>query len=325
MKKAFIIVLTILAMVGIAAAQADGTRVTVTAPPNTNYYNADGKAGHIQHGCMLCHAPHSASATISNAAVTPVGPVNKLNFDGGAVPPGWTPIPQPNGGGNVAGSIYLWGTALTAQTYTTWDGSNISSANVTNGKYSAVVHTLLCMSCHDNANSGYLMGLGYGKPTGNEWGVTNVVTDAYGDHIGLSTMNSAGTSWDTGSSLQNSHPVHAVYSSGGTNWKINTDGTFVDTTFALTNTLNGHPAKLWMDGGVAYVECTTCHDPHRETEFAFWNGSAYTVGTPNSTVFYLRGPYTDPTSGNGNTNANFCRSCHYSKSQAYQDNSGASK
>jgi len=335
MKKAMLIVLAILVMATIVVAQADSTTIPTTHAPNTTWYNVDGDNGHVKHGCMLCHAPHSANASIIATAVTPVGTFNPAQYP--------TPYSGPNpitsivtgfSGGPVAGNIYLWGTALTNQTYTTWEGSTISKANITAGEGSAVVHTLLCMSCHDNANSGYMMGLGYGTQANNgtQFGVTDVAGtgQGYGEHIGLSQVNSTGTNWNPASSLSNSHPVDVQYVSGvaAGNWLINADGTFVDTTFNMDGTHTGHPAKLWVDATSknAMVECTSCHDPHRETQFAYWNGSGYTVSTTaNSTIFYLRGPYSAPATGgnNGNINANFCRSCHYDKSEMYQNSSGA--
>jgi hypothetical protein len=329
MKKTLLIVLAILVMATLVVAQ-DSTTLPTTAAANTTWFNADGKAGHVSHGCMLCHAPHSANGTISSAPVTPVGTFNPAQYPTGYTGPNpITSIVTGNSGGPVAGSIYLWGTALTAQSYTTWEGTTISQANITSGKNSAVVHTLLCMSCHDNANSSYSMGMGYGKAPGTEYGTGNSVTDAYGDHIGLSQVNTTGTGWSIGSSLVNTHPVDVPYVSGvaAGNWLINPDGTFQDTTFNMDGTHTGHPAKLWVDGStnVAMVECTSCHDPHRETVFAYWNGTGYTIGAPGSTIFYLRGPYANPEAGNGNFNANFCRSCHYEKSAMYAANSGGAK
>jgi len=327
MKKAMFIVLAILVMAAVVVAQ-DSTTKPTTAAANTTKYSVD-TGGHVgNHGCMLCHAPHSANATISSAAVTPVGGSFPL-AEFGPTYTGSTSITSITtgfSGGPVAGSIYLWGTALTAQTYTTWEGTTISKANITAGKGSAVVHTLLCMSCHDNANSSYSMGLGYGQAPPTELGTGNAVTQGYGDHIGLSTIiNPSGPAeWNPSSSLSNSHPVDVQYTSGGHNWLINADGTFVDKTFNIDGTHLGHPAKLWVDAtsNNAMVECTSCHDPHRETAFAYWNGTNYTIGAASSTIFYLRGPYSDPTTGNGNVNANFCRSCHYSKSEAYANNNG---
>jgi hypothetical protein len=353
MKKAMLIVLAILVMATLVVAQDSTTAPTPKSAPNTTWLNADGDQGHISHGCMLCHAPHSANAVISSAAVKPAcfpGTPTPSCFtagDGGFAPgnfsgayPGITSIVTGFSGGPVQGSIYLWGTAITNQTYTTWEGTTINQSNITTGKNSAVVHTLLCMSCHDNANSSYGMGAGYGFAPGTEYGTGNTVTDSYSDHIGLSTINSAGTGWNTNSTLNNSHPVHVVYTGLVANgeWLINPDGTFQDATFVLDSVGDvGHPAKLWIDGGVgsggpAYVECTSCHDPHRETVFAYWTGTKYQIGAAGSTLFYLRGPYSNPevlsgpSGGNsGVVNANFCRSCHYDKSEMYANNSGGAK
>jgi len=364
MKKAMLIVLAILVMATLAAAQDSSTAPTANLHGIATPWNVDGANGHVSHGCMLCHAPHSANAKISAAAVSPAcfpatPPATNPacltagmgGFDPGNFPSGYsytgaqaiTSILTGFSGGPVAGQIYLWGTAITNQTYTTWEGTTINQGTIsaTNPTGSAVVHTLLCMSCHDNANSGYMMGSGFGTQTNNgtQFGVTDVAGpgQGYGEHIGLSTINSAGTGWQTGSSLQNTHPVDVQYVPGQTqaltglptNWKINTaDGTFQDTTlFYLDATHVGHPAKLWVDAGsgLAMVECTTCHDPHRETAFAYWNGAGYTIGAAGSTIYYLRGPYSAPatTGNNGNINANFCRSCHYDKSEVYQNSSGA--
>jgi len=338
MKNTLIIVLAILVMATLVVAQ-DSTKPPTTAGANTTWLNVDGDAGHVSHGCMLCHAPHSALAKISSAAVTPLcfggpcktdGGFNPGNFSGAY--PGITSIVTGFSGGPVAGNIYLWGTAITQQSYTTWEGTTISQANIssTNPKGSAVVHTLLCMSCHDNANSAYGMGSGFGTnpATTTQFGVTDTVTTGYGDHIGLSTINTAGTGWNAASTLANTHPVDVQYVSGvaAGNWLINLDGTFVDTKFQMDASHTGHPAKLWVDAtsGNAMVECTSCHDPHRETAFAYWNGTNYTIGAAGSTIFYLRGPYSAPATGtNGNINANFCRSCHYDKSEVYQNSSGA--
>jgi len=350
MKRSLVIVLAILVMATLAAAQDSSTAPTSTGGVTTPW-NVDGTtASHVTYGgCMLCHAPHSANAKISSAAVSPLcfgGPCTTDNgFNPGNFSAPYTGITQivtGFSGGAVRGDIYLWGTALTTQTYTTWEGTTINQGSISssNPKGSAVVHTLLCMSCHDNANSAYMMGSGFGTQANNgtQFGVTDVAGagQGYGEHIGLSTINAGGTGWNTGSSLANTHPVDVQYVPGQnqtglpTNWKINTaDGTFQDTTlFYLDATHVGHPAKLWVDGGsgLAMVECTTCHDPHRRTEYAYWNGGGYTVGPANSTIYYLRGPYTTPAGGtgtNGNINANFCRSCHYDKSEVFQNSKGA--
>jgi len=342
MKKTLLLALMVFTMAALAFAQ-DSTTAPTTVAPNTTWYNVDQNNGHVRHGCMLCHAPHSSNGSVSTAAVSPISFGGPASFNLAQFDSSWgtltsSPISTMTLGTNanpaVRGDLYLWGTALTSQSYTTYEGTIITPSGVT--KSTPVVHTLLCMSCHDNANSAYGMSAGYGQAPPAEYGATNAnpVTQGYGDHIGLSQIGGGPGGpavWDPTSSLANSHPVHAAIPQDGSMWKLsatgNADGSisFTDTTFQLTASLTGHPAKLWYDGTYAYVECTSCHDPHRETAFAYWNGTQYVIGTTNSTIYYLRGPYSDPTvaattAANGNINANFCRSCHLDKSEAFANN-----
>ena len=117
------------------------------------------------------------------------------------------------------------------------------------------------------------------------------------------------------SSLENDHPVHVAYPLSTTtrpyNWNItvaNGRASFVDTTFEA-----GHPARLYVDAptNVAYVECSTCHNPHSYDRAVFKIQGTYQ--TKNSSMF-VRGWY-DP--ADGESKANFCRSCHLSKSTYY--------
>lgn len=316
MKKVTVIVLAILVMAVGALAQGVGQG------PWTN----SGKVGsgdHISHGCLLCHAPHTAGGNTVSYASPTTPTADNFGSDWGA-----NPKPAKIYAANLglqtgtAGSIYLWAVAMTPQTYTTWDGTQFSAAGVT--KQNAVVHTLLCMTCHDNATGTHEMGAYNDHPTNN--GLENPIENGgNGEAMGNSRYNYANGAtwggiagqWGANSSIQRSHPVHAVYTGGGSMWKIDSNGNFLDAN--ASKFAYGHPAKLWMENGKAYVECTTCHDPHRLQNTAFWNGTNYTISKTPNTIFYVRGPYTDPegASANGNTNANFCRSCHFSKSQEY--------
>jgi hypothetical protein len=136
------------------------------------------------------------------------------------------------------------------------------------------------------------------------------------------TNNSVNNGWASTGSLQSTHPVDIAWpasTSDSAYWQITVSGntaTFNDTTFALGDSNTGHPAKLYVQGSTAYVECTSCHEPHRYAEYAYQKGGKWYFGT---TTDYLRGPYAT----NGFLQANFCRGCHYEKSMAYITAGGA--
>jgi cytochrome c2 len=205
-----------------------------------------------EKGCRACHAPH-------NGAVM-------------------------NGGTDKStGEVYLWGRDFKAQTYYTFGGGSFTTvANPT--ETDPVVHTQMCMSCHDGG-----------------------ISDA--------TMSSEAQLPNDGYSLQNDHPVNVEYkpatSTSAYNWNITiTSGraSFADTTW-----VGGHPARLYVDaaGTKAYVECSTCHNPHSFNRAVFKIGGVTTVKTSSR---FVRGWY-DP--ADGKSKADFCRSCHLSKSTAY--------
>jgi len=317
MKKATLIVLAILVMATYGGAQVTG--------PWANDGISGTSGSHLAHGCLLCHAPHTNgaapytgySATAAATTNPTFGPDWAAN---GQTPPAKIPGVLINAPTNNA-SIYLWAAALSPQTYTTWDGHPVNSTGVT--KASAVVHTLLCMSCHDNATGSHEMGA-YNLPGSNLGLSNNATSNVNGEAIGESRYNcnwngtACAPGWSTSATLQNSHPVDVAYTSGGKYWLIDSNGAFTDASGASGFTY-GHPAKLWMQGTTAYVECTTCHDPHREYNTAVWNGTKYVISSTANTIYYVRGPFADPTAAttNGSANADFCRSCHFDKTQVF--------
>jgi len=316
--------------------------------------------GHQSHGCYLCHTPHSAGLLQKGSAITtwnnaciPTAPATSCTGQTGA-----------GVGIGVAGNVYLWGQALGQLTYNSWDstgGTTFSGTGLTTSTSwlsHPEVHTLMCLSCHDGSTTGSSYDLGYGTAGGyNASGGSNG-SGSFGPPglKGVVWAYNNGTQWSQGS-LMNSHPIHAHYTVSGVTvpglWQVKINSTghsvyFTDTGFNYwsASSTTGHPARLWTDGADAYVECTTCHEPHRFSQYAFpnngsWNptdGGTWEVGLANTTVYYLRGPYSDAnattdgpshtsvatgnTTANGEMNAQFCRSCHYDKSVEYFNNDG---
>jgi hypothetical protein len=238
------------------------------------------------HGCATCHAPHTGS----------VG----------------------NGGTDATtGEEYLWGRNFVVKTYQTFGFDPLVPANdtfsVTTGvaqfANSTLFHTAACLSCHDSAAT---------APTG----MTGSSIEATADGAHPPTYLNDGTE-----SLKNDHPVHVTYAPGGFNWPgtVDVNGSVIwSTTDAGTlNFTNGYgrPVRFYgltasqvggtATAGVAYVECSTCHNPHS------MNWARYKINGVNNykqSAFFIRGWYNSAT---GNSTTNFCRTCHYSKSNEY--------
>lgn len=342
-NKSLALVLAIFVMATITAwAQIPATGAIYGSPtgsptPSTTGAGAslDVLGGHgSRGGCVFCHTPHSTGRTDTTAQKAFNGAT--LNaVVGNTLAGGFTDpfIWQSSSyGNNVNANIYLWNRAITTTTFRTWDGANtFNSAGA--GPQSPQVHTLLCLTCHDNSMSTYAMTLGVGTQHGG-WGAPGSlgIMNATGQDPAVTPVsgvdaNGIGT-WGEGT-LGRTHPVHMKYDPSH-NWKItiNASNNTVSYVDQDTNQIGdsgfyGHPGRLYSDGTDAYVECTSCHNPHRQTSPAYKAADGhYIVGAYGTTESYIRGPYSTT---DGTISAGFCRSCHYSKSPEYVRNGGVAK
>ena len=337
-----ILVLLLIASVGMWAQ----TITPITGTTTATEQSAD-IAGHMTHGCYLCHVPHTTGTTQQPGAGISFAPNAVYNSTGVAQ----TGVQGAGTGLPNAGTIYLWGQALSPITYTTWDGSGGTLSSAGLKASSPAVHSIMCLSCHDGAvgaNSYDTMSkLGGAQGSG--------ATAGFGPGSGIAstfyTGSTSNSGWAGTSGLLTDHPVHALYptASGQKNygqyWGVTINpgtgtgaGTvsFNDSSFIPYNggsAYAGHPAKLYTDGTSAFVECTSCHEPHRYEHVAFLTqGTTGTwvvdTGTTPTTVDYIRGPFNIAGSKSGNAvangeqNAGFCRSCHFAKSANYINNAG---
>lgn len=226
------------------------------------------------HGCASCHTPHGGGA-------------------GNGI-----------GGDPSTGVNYLWGRSFIATTYTTFDGGSMTTT-ATYADTDPLFHTAACLSCHDgNVAIVGMSGQSFETVDGTNKVSTYLNKDGY--------------------SLANDHPVHVAYNPGGYNWPgtVNPDGTITWGTDAMsTNFINvyGHPVRFYSvasggaGAGSAYVECSTCHNPHS------MNLAKVTIGTTKyikPSHMFVRGWY-DSLNSASNSATQFCRSCHYSKSNEY--------
>jgi len=355
-KKNLSLILVLLLMASVTVWAQGINPITPNGLPNES---ADSNAGHMQHGCHLCHVPHTTGTIEQPGAGLSISATAAYNLTGAAA----TGVQGAGVGLPNAGTIYLWGQSLSPFTYNTWDnsGGQLSASGLKAS--SPAVHSIMCLSCHDCAVSGSAYDVlgSLGGP--GTFGTNNIAsfnpnTSAVADtcYVGGATNNGWGAC-ATGASpgLVTDHPVHALYpvkttdNNYGLYWTVTinaatastpatvsfTDASFIPYTGGAAYA--GHPGKLYTDGNFAYVECTSCHEPHRFEHVAYQTqGTAGTwvvdpggLGAAPTTVDYIRGPYNIPGNreggnvvANGEQNAGFCRSCHYDKSANYINNGG---
>ena len=204
------------------------------------------------------------------------------------------------GGDALTGNTYLWGRGLIVTSYTTFGGASMTTKATYAESNDPQFHTAACLSCHDGSI----------KPAGMNGTSFEATQD--GAHP---------NTWLNSDSLKNDHPVDVVFNPGGTSsydWPGSADvnGTFTWT--AVTPAFDyGHPVRLYgsnASGGAAYVECSTCHNPHAMNRARVTLGNGTKANKP--TAFFLRGWYDDGNAASNSTQQ-FCRSCHYSKSNEY--------
>jgi nitrate reductase cytochrome c-type subunit len=209
---------------------------------------------------------------------------------------------------------YLWAGAIPTGQYTTYltstgQGGTLNAGLMTAGLVNAtqtladlpMAHTVLCLSCHDTTFN------------------ANMAAAIPG-----STTKTLNFNVGNNGNLAGDHPVDVKYPTADPMYfGITIDGPNKRVSFTDTSYPYGHPARLYTDGTFAYVECSTCHNPHAQTAAVVSVGATkYAVGTTH----FIRGQYRStnevatgaaPIQGAAGTtttyrvdNANFCMSCH---------------
>ena len=321
MKKAMLIMLFVLLMVGWMAAQ--------TYVPTTDVLGAHNNGG---RGCAACHAPHSGGRGNGGDLVSGSG----ITSTGGA-----------------EGDYHLWGqdvSLITQETLQVGGGYDNGGAGYTvnfggaqqwtSTSLPVISGIASCLSCHDgNVSKGAMMlGQSYEAlagllPNGN--GQYATTGPLYGSTpIPTLLGNDGGTPGD----YLNDHPVgpNANYngldypqalSAYGLTYTPQLSNPYVPIAWAYTGQYAtfvqnyGAPAinSMVIDATneVPYVVCTTCHNQHQmnvysapATGLSAINGAAGTFRT----IFFVNSPYNPgakwtPTQAPSTTQ--FCRQCHF--------------
>jgi hypothetical protein len=168
-------------------------------------------------------------------------------------------------------SAYLWGD-FTNTTYPAVDGGTLIVGAELNGADPSS-HSAVCLVCHDGS-------------------------------IAASGSMSA-------SNLNHDHPVNIPYPLGNSSYWPGTL-TAAGVSFAPSHfdDVYGRPVRFYVSSGAAYIECSSCHDPHN------YSTTTVTIHGQNitkPTAHFVRGWY-DVTNPGSNSVSQFCRSCHYEMS-----------
>jgi hypothetical protein len=182
---------------------------------------------------------------------------------------------SPSVDSNAEASSYMWGD-FSHTTYTTVAGTTFTMSTDTSDEDPGI-HSAACLACHD----GELAPSGSGP----------VVSALSG------------------------HPVNVPYVLGTAgHWPGTVTQSGVQFGASNFDNVYGRPLRFYVSGGVAYIECGTCHDPHHHTTATVTiNGQSY----DRPTAHFVRGWF-DEMNPNSNSAAQFCRACHYEMSnEAY--------
>jgi hypothetical protein len=320
MKRALLVTLCIVALVGFAMAQNPtytGGAVGITGIDKLGAHQNGGR------GCQGCHIPHSGARGNGGNAAT----------GGGAVT-------DPN-----TGSYALWGQDL-GPLYNqvlafgdeggypiTLPANSLADESVTTG-------VMMCLSCHDGnlAKGAMMTNQSYEQSA-------HLLPSSYGPQPIPTLLGNDGTA---AGNYENDHPIgpkatlgalgqdsHFVYdttscvSHGVANPCLQVKST--DTayllfqshygSFQVTQSTTAQPAGARAQPLIlpttnvadAYVVCTTCHTPH--SMYVFSGTAGGTKGT-YPTYFFIAAPYNPGASIPDGTKASsatqFCRQCHYS-------------
>lgn len=173
----------------------------------------------------------------------------------------------------TTGANRLWDKNIVNNVYQTYSSDNVNPGGAVLQMPSAsndpAWHSYLCFSCHDGTVAGLNLPGGFMSDA-----ATLLMNNGTGD-----------------TDLTNDHPVDVSYSAAVTQFPTDYE-TLANVTGGLTtyNTM-----KMPMYGASNMLECSTCHDPHKQATAANGNrGNFLRVATVSD-------------------NTSLCRTCHLSK------------
>jgi len=331
MKKAMIVIATVLFLAAFAAAQTYTLGSGITGVDKLGAHQNGGR------GCAGCHAPHSgafgAGGNASTGQVVDTTNAGNWGLWGQDLGPLYGAVITQ--GDKVNGGTTFTTTLPAASDFATF-GEEINGI-------------MMCLSCHDGniAQGAMMTNKSYEKATGllpaGLYGPNDIPTllgqdgtgagNYYNDHpIGpQATLKAVGVS----SKLQylaTGCTFHGVASPCLKDKGTDTNFTTFINHYGLPSiTSNGHSSPVAMpttNPDDAFLTCTTCHTPH-SMYVASGNNDAKIAGNGSGstfpTYFFLAAPYnpgSKPTPQQASSATQFCRQCHYSGAGGSNEASG---
>ena len=258
------------------------SRQTTSGNASTTEAIVTAAVGQTNEVCVYCHTPHGASTS-----------------------PG-TP---------------LWNRTLSSATYTPYSSSSLQASDLDVTAAALAAPSKLCLSCHDgtvalgNISNAPGSGLGSGIPLRNTTagaGGSTTGTMPYGRGLSSDTH---GFTRRIGTDLRNDHPISFTYDST----LASADGELrsppgSSPTIIANRSSSVRPHFPLKDGR---VQCSTCHDPHKETQkFLRKNRLAQNVGPQTTQSSYSDWSFSD-------ADDQICVACHTRLGKAWAQSAHA--
>jgi hypothetical protein len=331
MRKVLLVVLLVVMVGAMAAAQVTQGAPTTTGAPGSVAPLVDVLGAHNNYGrgCAGCHAPHSGARGAGGNGVN--GTVTDAYTGENAL------FAQDMGP--------LWNQTLDFSDVTnTGSRKNYLLVTPTSGNYSAMTaqqyadtrSIIMCLACHDGslAKGAMMQNWAYEQQIGalpSSYGTGHIPTLLGNDGTGSEIYNN---DHPVGESATLSAVLGSYYGDGTNGITFTVSGgkiTSITTAGQYQSFVNSYGAPALFKGAysyptpvnasnVPYLVCTTCHDQHVMNVYAA-SANSPIAGSATGTYakyFFVNGPYNvnnvsvPPTQAASTTQ--FCRQCHFGES-----------
>lgn len=203
----------------------------------------------------------------------------------------------------------LWNRAESSATYTGYSSSTLDATDLSVSAANLGAPSKLCLSCHDGTIAVGAVSNSPGSGVGT--GITTTPAGSIPTGRGLANADH-GFTRRLGTDLRNDHPISFTYNTA----LATADGEIRDPAISpptIANRVSGQPKPDFVLSG-GKVQCTTCHDPHRNSQkFLVKNRMVVGASTQTSWTNWSF----------DSTNDQICVGCHTRLGKAWQQSAHA--